>query len=225
MAIRRIDFEQVVFLKPGSEYRRALMIYSLAYTGISWKSWSDQGENVAVYYPPNDVIFACLYANYRAAPTKAKFMQLSFMLMPRNKQEAGFMIDPAHRTSGARKAALSKIPGVSRGEVLASENWLLQVYSEMWLTDGGSLRGWAAQQPQGVEGILRDYEKNKLTVQKSTELMTYFETLRKKFCGEGMAQSSITKANVSAFSESEVGFNVQWGRLRSNGNLPRPIFN
>jgi hypothetical protein len=212
MAMTRQDFEQAVFLTEGSELRRALMMHTLK-NSMEWKSWSDIGANVAIPYPPNDVIFACLYSVYKKKPSAGMFLQLSFMLMPRNKKEAGYMVDPVHKDSAARMAARMKVAKVATDRGLGADDLLKQVYSEMWLP-GASLKTWAAYQMFTVNEMRMNLDTNVADIAKDGAKKIYFETLRNKFCGGGIATGSLNKDNTGAFDEKAVGMNVLWGRKR-----------
>jgi len=212
MALKRQDFEQAVFLTEGSELRRALMMHVLK-NSTEWQSWSDLGKNVAIPYPPNDVIFACAYSVYKRKPSAAMFLQLSFMLMPRNTKEAGYMVDPANKDSAARIAARTKIAQVFTDRGLGANNLLAQVYSEMWLP-GASLKTWAGYQLLTVNEMRTNIDTNVADIARDGAKKIYFETLKNKFCGGGIATGSMNKENTAAFDEKDVGMNVLWGRKR-----------
>jgi len=222
MVMKRADFEQAVFLEPGSEFRRALIVNAI-YWASDWATWNKAGKNVVLYYIPNDIIFCCLYASYKKKPSAAKFLQLSFMLMTRNGSEAGYMIDPVHKDSGARIKAKMMAPEVANNRSLGDDNLLKQVYSEMWLPKA-SLKSWADGVSFGLEYMLRELDNHIAEISGDQGKSGYLTSLTKKFCGSGMSSTSGETQNKSAFNASEVGLNIVLKRGRSLTPPEKPNF-
>jgi hypothetical protein len=212
--VTKAEFFQMIMLEQTPVFRTGAIFHSLATAG-DWDTWN-KAKTCDHPYFPNDIIFACLYSRFSKAPTNIRAAQLAFMISRRTSSEWGYMIDPANKDSDARKYIRSRFPTytllMKNDTKGAIGNEFGQVFTEM-MTGNGSLKQWYDNIGLTAKQLETNSPTNKKTISETPEKKTYYDALRKKYCGVGMQASNMRDSKndpkwveyVEVFKPYEVG--------------------
>ena len=181
-----MEFEKAFFNPENSLYRRAILMHALA-NGPAWRTWAALGRTQTVPCFYNDIAFLACYQIYRNSSNQKRTIQMRDFMWSRNETDCGFLIDPIHQQSDARKQARQycvtasqafSSSGGANGDDM-SDNIYKAVYSEMWVPNG-SMRAFITQP---IDGAIRRLGQNINTVKADTDKSFWLRSLIARFSG------------------------------------------
>ncbi|WP_153005377.1 hypothetical protein [Aureimonas ureilytica] len=198
MPMTRLEFEKSFFNPENKIVRRAFILEALA-KGPKWREWAKAGRTQTVPAIYNDLVFAACYGFFRNSPTRNRIAQMRDFLWCRSATDCGFLVNPFHQASDARKQvgqtavsvtqdfakaeAAAQIPGsVEKVKIpdSAATNIYASIYSEMWLPNG-SMKAFIASADQGA--AIANIGPNVATLASDEGMSLWLTSLAKRFAG------------------------------------------